>query len=37
MLGEAPSDDNRAQARAFMAAYLLSDENQRAVLRAENN
>ncbi len=37
MLGETETDDNRSQARARMAAYLLSDEASRAVLRAEND
>jgi hypothetical protein len=37
LLGEAEADDNRTQARARLAAYLLADEAGRAVLRAENN
>ncbi len=37
MLADAPSDYNRTQARARIAAYLLADEAQRAILRAEND
>ena len=37
MLAEAPADDNRSQARARIAAYLLADETQRPILHAEND